>query len=42
MLAVLIEKVPFKEDDEIVFIGDYIARGPDSRSVVDAVVEFNL
>ncbi len=42
MLAVLIEKVPFKEDDEIVFIGDYIDRGPDSRGVVDAVLEFKL
>ncbi|MEE9240536.1 MAG: metallophosphoesterase family protein [bacterium] len=42
MLSLLIEKVPFKEDDEIVFIGDYIDRGPDSRSVVDAVLEFKL
>ena len=42
MLDLLIGKVPFKKDDEIVFIGDYIDRGPDSRGVVDAVLEFKL
>ncbi|MBT3350281.1 MAG: serine/threonine protein phosphatase [Nitrospinaceae bacterium] len=42
MLDMLIEKVPLEKDDEIVFIGDYIDRGPDSRGVVDAVLEFKL
>lgn len=42
MLNILIEKVPFEKDDEIVFIGDYIDRGPDSRGVVEAVLEFKL
>jgi len=42
MLNILIEKVPFEKDDEIVFIGDYIDRGPDSRGVVEAVLEFGL
>ncbi len=42
MLDMLVEKVPFKKDDEIVFIGDYIDRGPDSRGVVEAVLEFKL
>ena len=42
MLDLLIEKVPFEKDDEIVFIGDYIDRGPDSRGVVEAVLEFKL
>jgi serine/threonine protein phosphatase 1 len=42
MLDLLIEKVPFEKGDEIVFIGDYIDRGPDSRGVVEAVLEFML
>ncbi len=42
MLTLLIEKVPFEKDDEIVFVGDYIDRGPDSRGVVEAVLEFKL
>ena len=42
MLDLLIEKVPFEKDDEIVFIGDYIDRGLDSRGVVEAVLEFKL
>jgi serine/threonine protein phosphatase 1 len=42
MLDMLLEKVPLKKDDEIVFVGDYIDRGPDSRGVVDAILEFKL
>ena len=42
MLEILFEKVPFQEDDEIIFIGDYIDRGPDSRGVVETVLEFKL
>lgn len=42
MLDALIEKVPFTKNDEIVFMGDYIDRGADSRGVVEAVLEFKL
>lgn len=42
LLRLLVERVPFAEDDEIVFIGDYIDRGPDSRGVVEDVLEFRL
>ncbi len=42
MLDLMIDRVPFQKDDEIVFIGDFIDRGPDSRGVVDAVLEFRL
>ncbi len=42
MLDLLVRRVPFAPEDEIVFIGDYIDRGPDSRGVVDAVLEFKL
>jgi serine/threonine protein phosphatase 1 len=40
MLEILFEKVPFQKDDEIVFIGDYIDRGPDSKGVVEDVLQF--
>ncbi|MDA0999905.1 MAG: metallophosphoesterase family protein [bacterium] len=42
LLRLLIERVPFEKEDEIVFIGDYIDRGPDSRGVVEDVLEFRL
>lgn len=35
MLSIL----PYKEDDVLVFLGDYIDRGPESRNVVDAVID---
>ena len=31
MLDLMIDRVPFQKTDEIVFIGDFIDRGPDSR-----------
>jgi serine/threonine protein phosphatase 1 len=34
-LACLVEKLPLKPADRIVFLGDYIDRGPDSKGVVD-------
>lgn len=40
MLEALIERVPFQEDDEIVFLGDYIDRGRDSKAVVDLLIRF--
>jgi serine/threonine protein phosphatase 1 len=30
---------PIAEDDTIVFLGDYIDRGPDSRQVIDEILE---
>jgi serine/threonine protein phosphatase 1 len=42
MLEELFRRVPFQPDDEIVFIGDFIDRGPDSKGVVDCVLEFKL
>ncbi len=40
MLDALARRVPFREDDEIVFLGDFIDRGPDSRGVVEFLMEF--
>lgn len=40
MLEALVERVPFQEDDEIVFLGDYIDRGRDSKAVVDLLIRF--
>jgi serine/threonine protein phosphatase 1 len=34
----LIEKLPLKPEDEVVFLGDYIDRGPDSKGVLDFLV----
>ncbi len=35
----LLAKLDIKSDDTIVFMGDYIDRGPDSRGVIDRVIE---
>ncbi len=40
MLETLVERVPFREEDEIVFLGDFIDRGDDSRGVVEFLMEF--
>ncbi len=34
-LTALIDKLALKKSDHLVFIGDYIDRGPDSRGVID-------
>ncbi len=34
-LKSLINKLPLKSQDELVFVGDYIDRGPESKEVVD-------
>jgi len=34
----LLEAVPYNNDDRIVFLGDYIDRGPDSKGVIDHVL----
>jgi len=39
-LTRLVETVPFEPEDRIVFIGDYIDRGPDSRGTVEFLLSF--
>jgi len=38
-LQALVEKVPCGPDDLLVFLGDYIDRGPDSRGVIDFLLD---
>lgn len=38
-LAALLEKMAPKPDEILVFIGDYIDRGPDSKGVIDLLLE---
>jgi serine/threonine protein phosphatase 1 len=38
-LACLIENLPLKRRDRLVFLGDYIDRGPDSRGVVSYLLD---
>lgn len=40
LLNYLIQDKLLKEEDLVVFLGDYIDRGPDSRAVVDLLVSF--
>lgn len=35
----LLAALPLAEDDTIVFVGDYIDRGPESRAVIDLLLE---
>ncbi len=37
-LNALLEKIALTKKDEIVFVGDYIDRGPDSKAVVDKIL----
>jgi serine/threonine protein phosphatase 1 len=39
MLEELLNQLPLEPDDRLIFIGDYIDRGPDSKGVVDCLVE---
>jgi serine/threonine protein phosphatase 1 len=39
MLEELLAKLPLREGDELVFVGDYVDRGPDSRGVVEVLLE---
>jgi serine/threonine protein phosphatase 1 len=38
-LQALLSRLPVKPSDELVFLGDYIDRGPDSKAVVDFLLE---
>jgi serine/threonine protein phosphatase 1 len=38
-LLALAELVPFREDDKLVFLGDYVDRGPDSKGVIQWLIE---
>lgn len=35
----LLSRLPIEPDDEMVFLGDYVDRGPDSRGVIDRLIE---
>ncbi|MDE0213233.1 MAG: metallophosphoesterase family protein [Deltaproteobacteria bacterium] len=39
-LSALVASLPLERDDTLVFLGDYIDRGPDSKGVVDHLTEF--
>jgi len=38
-LVCLIDGLPLKPDDELVFLGDYIDRGPDSKGVISFLLD---
>jgi len=38
-LEELLSKLPLNDDDTLVFLGDYIDRGPDSKKVIDRVID---
>ena len=35
----LLARLPLAEGDRLVFLGDYVDRGPDSKGVVDRLLE---
>jgi serine/threonine protein phosphatase 1 len=41
MLAALLAKLPLAPEDRVVFVGDYVDRGPDSKRVVDLLIDFS-
>jgi serine/threonine protein phosphatase 1 len=38
-LEALIEALPLRDDDRLIFMGDYVDRGADSRGVVDFLID---
>ncbi len=40
-LDALLGMLPLQSDDSLVFLGDYVDRGPDARGVVDLLLEFS-
>ena len=41
-LEKILNKIPLKEEDTLVFHGDYIDRGPDSKGVIDLLMNLSL
>jgi serine/threonine protein phosphatase 1 len=41
MLDELLAKLPLAPDDRVVFVGDYVDRGPDAKGVVDRLIAFS-
>lgn len=41
LLEELLALLPLQEGDRLVFVGDYVDRGPDSRGVVDVLIELS-
>jgi serine/threonine protein phosphatase 1 len=41
LLEELLASLPLRSEDRFVFIGDYIDRGPDSKGVVDLLIDFS-
>ena len=41
MLEDLINQVKLTQDDQVVFLGDYIDRGPNSKGVIDYLIQFD-
>ena len=41
MLEELVAKLPLDADDSLVFVGDYIDRGPEPRAVVDRLIKLS-
>ena len=41
MLRELLAKLPLGPGDRVVFVGDYVDRGPDSKGVVDRLIAFS-
>lgn len=40
-LEALLAKLPLEERDRLVFLGDYVDRGPEARGVVDRLIELS-
>lgn len=42
LLSDLLDQIQPTSDDQLVFLGDYIDRGPDSRGVIEDLIDFKL
>ena len=38
LLEELLASLPLRDEDRLLFVGDYVDRGPDSRGVVDTLL----